>query len=297
VTTGQGKILSDIVKRLQNSEAEPLRALIDEYLMKRGSAPKRYTGHPINMNEKPRPPGRLSPSSVYTCERQAVLRFAGVEGTQRFDPDQQLLFEDGHWRHHKWQFMFYDMECVLGRDRFRVVAIERHIVIPEYYVAGSLDAEIAIRMPSGKWRFYIVDFKGVNDRGYQWIARELKPKEDNRRQLLLYMKARNRKRGILLYDNKDKNTPRTFTVDFSGELWEETLNWIDRVIDKMRHKRLPGRDVACRPGTMMYENCMFRKPCWSKKVSDADLRDLTYARSRWRGIDAMWEAGLKEWIT
>ena len=288
-TNRSPRILANIIKRMKD-EDEPLRALIDEYLMKRLEARERYDGHAIDMQERPRPNGRLSPSSLYHCQRQAVMKFAGVKGRRRIDPDQELLFEDGNWRHHKWQFLFYDMELVLGRDRFQVVSIEQFVVIPQLYVAGSLDAEIRI-FHKDKWRTYIVDFKGVNDRGFRWITQTDEGKEENIRQVQAYMKARKKKRGILLYDNKNDNKPLTYTVDFSGQLWDETVAWIEQVLNLLEDKRMPPKSAKCRPGTMMYDGCPFRRVCW--RSDRVDLQKLTFGKkSGWQGIDEAWSRGL-----
>jgi hypothetical protein len=285
------RILSELVKRHKEAEHEPLRELIDEYLMKRMDAPRRYGGHPIDMNVRPRPGGRLSPSAIGGCQRQAVLKFAAVPPRRTIDPDRELLFEDGNWRHHKWQFLFYDMECVLGRNRFRVISIEEFVAIPELYIAGSLDALVAIKTPAGKWRRYVVDFKGINDRGFKWVQATDEAKDDNVKQVLTYMKARGVKRGILLYDNKDKNLPQTYTVDFSTPLWDETLEWIEAVVERITDERMPPKDIRCQKGTMMFENCPWRKLCWGHDTTD--LQEIAFVESDWQGIDVAWERGME----
>lgn len=285
------RILSNLVRRHKLAADEPLRALIDEYLMVRMDTTNRYRGHPIDMHVRPRPPGRLSPSSLGGCARQAVLKFTGVKARRTVDPDQELLFEDGNWRHHKWQYMFYDMECVLGRSRFRVISIEQFVVIPELYLAGSSDAEIAIRMPSGKWRRYIVDFKGINDRGFNWVQATDEAKDDNVKQLLAYMKAHGVPRGILLYDNKNNNVPQTYTVDFSSPMWDEVLDWITAVISRLQEESMPPKDIRCQPGNMMYTSCPWRRLCWGKDTTD--LQEIAFAPSHWHGIDDAWEKGLE----
>jgi len=284
------KTLSQLVKNMKAQEVEPLRALIDEYLLKRDKAPERYDGHHITMVPRPRPPGRLSPSAVYSCQRQAIFRFTGTRGSRVLDPDQELLFEDGNWRHHKWQYIFYDMERVLGRNRFRVLAIEKFVTIPDLYVAGSLDVLIAIRI-NGKWRKYVIDIKGINDRGFTWINQSGAPKDDNVRQLLLYMKAVNVRRGILLYDNKNNNRPKTFTVDFNTEHWEQVQQWVDETITLLQKKKMPHRDISCTPGSMLQESCFYSRLCWGQKDNE-DLRQLAYNSRSWPGLDAAWERSL-----
>jgi CRISPR/Cas system-associated exonuclease Cas4 (RecB family) len=173
-----------------------------------------------------------------------------------------------------------------------VISIEEFVVIPELYVAGSLDAEVAIKMPNGKWRRYVVDFKGINDRGFKWVTGTDEAKDDNIKQVLCYMKARALRRGILLYDNKNTNLPQTYTVDFSSPMWEEAVDWIETVIELVQSERMPAKDIRCKPGTIMYDSCPFRKICWSNTTDTTDLKELAFGSS-WQGIDVAWEKGME----
>src|SRR4051812_24849656 len=195
---GDVGVLSQLIKHMSMEEQDPLTPLIDEYLIERDSSPTRLTHYNVPLVARGRPGGRLSPSSIGGCRRQAAFKFLGVDGTRKLDPESELIFDDGNWIHHKWQARFRDMEAVLGAKRFKVLGIEKGITIPDLYIAGSYDALIKI---NGKR--YMIDFKSINSHGFGYVYREHKPKDAHIKQLITYCVAKNCKRGMLVYDCKD----------------------------------------------------------------------------------------------
>src|SRR5690349_12777163 len=99
---------------MEDEEHDPLTPLVDRYFSMRVKYPeKRIRDYGLDLQDRPRPLGRLSPSALCGCERQAVFKFIGMDGRKRINPDTEAIFDDGHWRHHKWQARFRDMEAVL----------------------------------------------------------------------------------------------------------------------------------------------------------------------------------------
>lgn len=292
-STADTRILANIVRHIQDEEVDPLTPLIDEYLLKRNLPKyrsKRLKEYSFDTEDRPRPGGRLSPSSLCGCERQAAFKFIGVEGVRRVDPNVELIFEDGHWRHHKWGYIFRDMEAVLGRRRFRVISIEEPIVIPSLYVAGSLDAVIAIKI-DGKWRRYVVDFKGANSFAFERAYRDRAPDPTYKKQILAYLKGRKIKKGILLYDSKNTSEPNVFVVPMTAGAWAEVKLWCKRIIEQLEGQKLPPMHPECQNGNFLYGKCPFKGICYGK-LSDRQIRREVYVD--FPGVDAMWERGHRE---
>lgn len=284
------KILGNLIRHLKSSEADPLTPLIDRYLIERKLHPeKRLRTYTLPIPEAPRPPGRLSPSSVGGCRRRAALQFVGyVPQSVSIDPDTELIFEDGNWRHHKWQAMFADMQAVLGKQTFRLYGIERSAIIPELYVAGRDDAEIRIFK-----RKYVVDFKGINDYGFTRTYQNIAPHEEHIKQLTTYMIARGIRRGLLLYDNKNNQHTKVYQIEFDLAVWEATERWCERVIADIRRQKLPGRHSNCNSGTFLYERCPFSNLCFGRYKDDPiKMRQLAFRN--FEGIDEAWEKGLRD---
>lgn len=257
-----GRLL-DAMAAAEGQEGEPLTEAIETYLVKRPHAKRRLRRHVISMVDRPRPGGRLSPSAIGGCKRQAVLSFLGVPGRKKIDPELEMIFEDGNWRHHKWQALMLDMERVLGKKNFRVVSFEGRAVYEGLYIAGHLDVHVII-----KGVHYIIDIKGINSWGFKRVClQDRKPMEHHLFQLIGYMKAKKVRRGIILYDCKDNQDYRSFLFQFDKAIWKEVVAWCDSVITSLENQRLPGKHPDCHNGQFKYGRCIYKYLCFGKKES------------------------------
>jgi hypothetical protein len=276
-------VLAKLIKNMKNAEHDPLRPLIDAYHLEKRRSVERLREYHIDMVERPRPGGRFSPSSIAGCERKSFFSFVGMPGRSRVDPDLEGIFDDGNWRHHRWQATFHDMEHVLGPDVFKVISIEEYVRIPRLYIAGSLDA--LVKMEGKKW---VIDFKGINDYGFKYVKQQGAPKIEHVHQLLTYMRARRVRRGILLYENKNNNTTLSFPIEFDPDKWAYIERWVGRVVKQMEREELPEKHVECVRGNFIFEQCAFADHCYGKRSSEK-VRRAAY--KRYKGVDEMWEHG------
>lgn len=282
-SSSEERVLSNLIKHMKRVEDDPLTPLIDTYYLKRDRAKRRLRRYEINMEDRPRPFGRLSPSKICGCERQAAFAFVGMPGRKVVDPEQQGIFEDGNWRHHRWQATFRDMECVLGRKVFRVHSIEEAVEHDPLYVAGHLDACVSIH--GMKW---IIDFKGINSWGFERVFRQHEPHPEHVLQLMAYMRARRVRRGILLYEHKDKNLTKAFVVRFTGKQWQEVNLWCNTVIKKIRNEDLPPMALGCQAGQFLFEKCPWSYVCYGEH-NDEQIRKRMYRD--FPGVEEAWEEG------
>lgn len=277
-------ILARLVKNMKRRDVEPLRPLIDAYILERDASPERYQNHQIDMRPRLRPGGRFSPSSICGCRRQAVFKFVGMQGRRGIDPDRELIFEDGNWRHHKWQAIFMDMMTVLGRDTFRVVSTEAVVEIPELFIAGNSDNELVYE---GRQR-RVLDIKGINDAGFTRVYTEDEPIPEHVRQLTTYGKGSGRKRGTLLYDNKNNQLTKIFDIVFDTSVWFEVQEWTEDCIDDMRKEKLPLMHPECQAGNFLYQRCPYSDICYGP-ATDVRIRRRMYGE--FPGVEEAWEAG------
>jgi len=284
VSSAEVSIFNRMVKHMHNRESDPLRPLIDMYYMKRNRAEERVAEITLPLTSRVRPGGRISPSNIGGCQRQAVFRFAGVRGRRRVDPDAQAIFDDGDWRHHKWQTMFRDMEKVLGKEVFEVLAIEEKVTIDSLYISGWFDALVKIY-----GRTYIIDFKGINDAGFTFVMSHDEPHPKHIDQVVTYAKARKVRRVIILYENKNDQRVRSFAMLVSDSLWEGAQTWVRSVVSHLKRKRLPPKDEDCQAGNFVYERCPYAHLCYSHRYDDVSLRRITFRN--WEGIEHAWQAG------
>lgn len=286
------KILDNIMKNMMSEDHDPLSPLIDRYLIRRERpeyAHLRIPQYTLDLKERPRPLGRLSPSGLCGCERQAVFKFLGVEGKKKLDPDVMLIFEDGHWRHHKWQWMLSEMESILGSENFRCLSIELPIRIGSLYVAGALDALVEIRYRGGMER-WVIDIKGINSFGFQDVYGKQQPKKEHVEQLIAYMKAKKCRRGALLYEDKNSNRYVVFVIEFSEEEWKVVKKWCKRVTKFIRHRELPRIHPECDNGSFLYEKCPYKGLCFGTKT-EASVERLAFRN--FTSLDDLWQQGLE----
>lgn len=285
------RILANLVKHAQSEEEDPLTPLIDDYLLKREKPAYRHlriAKYEIDTLDRPRPPGRISPSNAGGCAKAAVFTFLGTQGRKRTDPDQEAIFEDGKWRHHKWGFMFLEMERFFPK-KFRVISIEENVSIKGLRIAGSLDATIEIKV-KGVWLRYVVDFKGANSYAYEDTYRTKKPNPRYVWQVITYIKARNEERGMLLFESKDKNRYFVFPIKMTDRKWAEVKLWTEGVLDHLERKKLPPRDPDCKNGLFLYNRCPFRDKCFGK-LGDKQVQREVFID--FPGVKQQWKLGKK----
>lgn len=286
-------ILSKLVKRLKAGDSDPLRPLVDEYLLKRDASPRRYRVHPVpvtSMGNVPgsRPAGRISPSGLVGCERQAVFKFIGVKGRRRIDPDQELVWDAGTWIGHKWQAVFLDMQAVLGKKRFKVVSFEEPVQYDELYIAGTLD--VLVRIEGVLW---IIEIKSINDQGYHYILRTGQPILSHVYQLITYERSRRVHRGVIWYENKNKQETQAFVVDYRDSAWLEVRRWSRSVISYMKRQQLPPMHPDCKRGNIYFERCSYAGLCYGTRTPE---KLTAYAYRGFTSLGELWEAGHDELV-
>lgn len=75
--------------------------------------------------------GRFGASSRGTCLRKQIFVFLAMPSGQIIDPDLQNLFNDGKWRHLRWQMM--------GVQSGALTHAEWPVALPKYRLTTSLD--------------------------------------------------------------------------------------------------------------------------------------------------------------
>lgn len=276
------QILARLMRRMKEG-GNPLDPLIDAYLMQRDRSPNRLQTYEVDIVPRPRPHGRISPSVIAGCEKQGVFKFIGVPGRQQIDPDLEDIFDDGNWRHHRLQARALDMEKVLGKDKFQVLAIEENVEIPQLFIAGSLD--LVARIHKKKW---VIDYKGINLWGFKDLLEKDEPKVEHVRQLITYMAAKRIPRGMLYYENKNNQQRRIYVVEFDPDEWQEVKAWCVRVIMAMRRRELPDMHPDCQAGTYMYEKCPWSSWCFGN-MDHAEQEEAAY--NIFDAVEAHWEEG------
>jgi len=261
---------------------DPITPLLDEYLL---TCQPRISYH-IPLEERLRPPGRLSASGVGGCRRRAAYAFLGVSGKKIEDPVTMRVLRRGTWIHHEWQATLLDMQKVMGPDRIRVLGIEKRVVIPRLFVIGHYDAKVSIERADP----VMIDFKSARDESYRWKSSK-GPDPQHVDQITVYQQAERCKKGYIVYDNKNDQEHHVSPVDYLRDVWDRTKTWCERTIDDLRAHRVPPMHPECERGSYMAKNCPYSMYCYG----DLDIRQLMYGgkRSKFETPEQWWDHGLR----
>lgn len=282
------RILSRLMRNMHNRGEDPLTPIIDEYILTRDRSDARVPDYHVSLVERIRPGGRLSPSSIGGCLRQAAFRFVAMEGRRKKDPQRELIFDEGNWHHAKWQYRMLDAQAVLGEDKIKVLATEGHVIIPELYIAGYTDNWLRLQLLNGKKRRFVVDWKSINDNGFQHVSRQDQPLEEHVKQLTTYGKGLGAKWGIILYDNKNNQEFKVFVIEFQNATWMEVAEWCEEVIRFLDNEELPPMHPDCDAGNFLYNRCAYAHHCFGTstpvKIQRRMYKDFP-------GVEEAWQEG------
>jgi hypothetical protein len=178
--------------------------LIREYTTRRGSidpTKKIFEFLFTLISEESRDVKHFHASSAGTCKRAQLLSTNGFTYEQSIDVRLNHIFDDGKWRHLKFQAMFYDMGIL--------ISAEEKISLKAWHLVGSID--VRVKLPNNP--NVIVELKGTNDYQFQILKRSGKPLEHHLYQVLCYMLATDTPLGIILYENKNTQELLEFVIN------------------------------------------------------------------------------------
>lgn len=128
--------------------------------------------------------GAFHPSQLYQCKRAQIFGYYGIDTQRSYNPVLQNLFNDGHFRHLRWQIMLLNAGVLTD--------IEVKVSIPELRLTGSMDGA---NMDKG-WMF---ELKGTSAYS-QVMQRGAMP--DHIKQINAYLMASKLDSALLVYECK-----------------------------------------------------------------------------------------------
>lgn len=110
----------------------------------------------------------FSPSSLAKCLRKVYLskkhQDMGLVRAEEFGLNAQSYFFTGDWIHLKWQFAFYKLNQLFGKD-FILIDVEVGVMSKHGDHGGTVDAIAVIYGEP-----VVIDVKGLNVRGFQRVS-------------------------------------------------------------------------------------------------------------------------------
>lgn len=188
----------DYLKRAKTSD-DWLVPLVEEWLVENGDVINDYSEAEYEFLKKllvegtTRDKSVFSPSGATTCRRAQVIDKIVRPVRMETNPRLLAIFDDGYWRHMRWQMLFNKMGLAESAEQFDSKG--------DLDYGGSTD--LILNIPEhGR---VIVDIKGANASRWNNIANSRKPLFAHFIQVQIYMYITGIRTAILWYENKNTN--------------------------------------------------------------------------------------------
>jgi CRISPR/Cas system-associated exonuclease Cas4 (RecB family) len=197
--------------------------------------------------------GAWHPSSLHHCPRAQVFSFLGVPEKVKVNPGLQHVFNDGHWRHVRWQISL--LQSGLAD------AVEIGTRSDAYNLVGHLDAL--------KDDAYTIEIKGIHSMQYQYILAEPKPEHSD--QVEAYFMTTGYDTGVIIYEDKSSNNWHEHVVHPDKHRRRRIVKLLDRLNTHINQQTLPQPldDCRARKGPI-YRDCPYAYLCLRSSFGSAE---------------------------
>lgn len=199
--------------------------------------------HILCAESKPRS-GAFHPSQLYQCKRAQVYGYYGAESVREFNPQLQNIFNDGHFRHLRWQVTL--LEAGLLTD------IEVPVHDPVRRIEGSMDG---VNMKEN-WMFELKgtsQFKQVQQKGA--LPAHIK-------QVHAYLLVSGIPEAVILYEDKSNQQWAEISIQRDENIIDEINEILDELNDAIDNNTLPERLHDCENQSgATYNSCQYASIC------------------------------------
>lgn len=184
------------------------------------------------------------PSQLYQCKRRQVFDYHDVPKLKQYRPQLQNIFNDGTWRHARWQVMLLNAGLL---DR-----VEVKVELPQYRLNGSMDG---INDKDG-WMFELKgtsQFAKIRDKGVT---------PEHTKQVQAYLMAAELDTAVVIYEDKSTQDWKEFEVHQDDAVVKEITGILEVLNEAIDHDQLPEVLDACKAskGTA-FNQCPYASVC------------------------------------
>jgi len=187
-------------------------------------------------------------TDVGKCGRAIFFKFKQAP-REKMEARLLRVFEHGDYIH---QLI---MKALFGIREVHVVASEVNMP-PQEMISGRADAILSIGN-----ELYVLDIKSINSMIFKnMVEKGTGPKEENVKQIQLYLHYFNIKKGILLYVDKDQQNLQEYLIDYDPELCFRLINEFKVLKNKIDSGIIP-EVLPDYPHNWQCAYCQFRTIC------------------------------------
>lgn len=191
--------------------------------------------------------GRFGSSSRGTCHRRQVFAFCGVKETVIRDPQLTNLFNDGKWRHVRWQMM--------GLQSGALDAVEVPYRLEKYRLSGSMDG---LGYDGTDFGF---ELKG--DRAFTRVMWGVP--EKHLLQIHSMMLATDLDTFSYVIESKDSQEWREIVVHRDEAMITKVEQELQELNEYVEGNRLPEPLEECKAGQGAFRTCPFAGRCLQQR--------------------------------
>lgn len=188
--------------------------------------------------------GAFHPSQLYQCPRAQVYGYYDVPTVREFNPQLQNIFNDGHFRHLRWQITL--LEAGILTD------VEVPVYDPINRIEGSMDGVNS----KENWMFELKgtsQFRQVQQRGA--LPAHIK-------QVHAYLFVSGIPEAIILYEDKSTQQWHEITVQRDETIIGEIKGILEELNYSVDNDTLPERYEDCENQTgATYNSCQYASVC------------------------------------
>lgn len=186
--------------------------------------------------------GRFGASGRGKCLRAQIFGFIGMPAMKMIDGETQNMFNDGKWRHLRWQMMLLQSGAITHA--------EYPYSAPKYRVSGSMDG-------LNSYDSWGLELKG--DRNWSRVLDGI-PEEHNL-QIHTMMLATGWDKFVYLVESKSNNDWREIIVRRDPKIIQQVKDELEELNDHVERRTLPEILPACEAGEGPYRTCPFARGC------------------------------------
>lgn len=184
--------------------------------------------------------GSFSASSAGMCQRRQVFGYLGIDPGGNNGFQLQNIFEDGKWRHLRWQAILLQAGLL---DKAEVP-----LDWPKMRSKGSMDGQGTVPddHPNVAWRGaeYVWELKGVSPYVYDsYIQQGGKP--EHKKQVHRYLLASGLDLAIIMYENKATQIWHEWVIEPDPVLLQEQQDELDSLNAAVTNEQLPPMLPEC----------------------------------------------------
>ena len=202
----------------------------------------------------------FSSSSAGYCQRRQVYEYFGIRPDGR--PSAQLtnLFNDGKWRHLRWQAMLLSAGILDG--------IEFPLDWPAKRSKGSMDGHGVVpdSHPVHGGREFGFELKGINPYGYAAVIKRDAPEEKHLDQVHRYFLSGGHDVFVIVYEDKATQNWKEFVIEEEPLRLAQQQQELDDLNAAIDAHRLPSRLPSCEAQMgPVFHDCPFggkHGVCW-----------------------------------